>query len=200
MNQMLIVCTSGTRPGSQQTGMRIWETDTKREILWDGSSWVTLINKILFVAKGSDEGVASSTTLQPDNDLFLPVEINSTYIMNCTINAINTTDGVGIRINFTTPAGTTIGWTPQAGHTNQTSSTAHLISVNYFTGTGAADAACTYGLSSAFIDITGLVRTGGTSGNLQMQWAQAVSNGNSTFVRGTQFGAELSFLRLEKVA
>lgn len=36
-----IVCTSSTRPGSPETGREIFETDTKRALVYDGSAWIT---------------------------------------------------------------------------------------------------------------------------------------------------------------
>jgi len=35
----LIICTSGTRPGSPAEGDMIWETDTNRVYIWPGGSW-----------------------------------------------------------------------------------------------------------------------------------------------------------------
>lgn len=39
MKQTVIVCTSGTRPGSPNEGMTIFETDTDRLQVYDGSAW-----------------------------------------------------------------------------------------------------------------------------------------------------------------
>lgn len=33
------VCTSTTRPASPYAGQKIYETDTKNELIWDGSAW-----------------------------------------------------------------------------------------------------------------------------------------------------------------
>ena len=38
----LVVCTSGTRPGSPFTGMTIYETDTDCVLFYDGTSWLRL--------------------------------------------------------------------------------------------------------------------------------------------------------------
>jgi hypothetical protein len=38
-NQVITVCTSGTRPSSPPTGMTIYETDTTRYMGWSGSAW-----------------------------------------------------------------------------------------------------------------------------------------------------------------
>lgn len=40
MNQVVIVCTSATRPASPVEGMKIFETDTDREQIYSGSAWV----------------------------------------------------------------------------------------------------------------------------------------------------------------
>lgn len=40
MQQSVIICTSGTRPGSPVNGMTIYETDTACQARWNGSAWV----------------------------------------------------------------------------------------------------------------------------------------------------------------
>lgn len=37
-----VICTSGTRPGSPSTGQRIYETDTLKELTWNGTAWVIM--------------------------------------------------------------------------------------------------------------------------------------------------------------
>lgn len=38
--QVLITCTSTTRPASPDEGMSIYETDTDRVLIWNGSTWL----------------------------------------------------------------------------------------------------------------------------------------------------------------
>lgn len=38
--QVVITCTSGSRPGSPNAGMTIYETDTNRVLCWNGSAWL----------------------------------------------------------------------------------------------------------------------------------------------------------------
>ncbi|MEV7675113.1 hypothetical protein [Streptomyces sp. NPDC088752] len=40
------ICTSGTRPawGPNQAGLRIYETDTRREVVWTGTAWRELLS------------------------------------------------------------------------------------------------------------------------------------------------------------
>lgn len=40
MEQAVIACTSGTRPSSPNEGMVIYETDTDRVLIYDGSAWI----------------------------------------------------------------------------------------------------------------------------------------------------------------
>lgn len=38
-DQWVTICTSGTRPSTTQTGRLIYEADTRRTLLWDGTAW-----------------------------------------------------------------------------------------------------------------------------------------------------------------
>lgn len=40
MNQVIIKCTSGTRPSGPDEGMTIYETDTDKILTYDGSGWI----------------------------------------------------------------------------------------------------------------------------------------------------------------
>jgi hypothetical protein len=42
MKQSIIACTSGSRPSSPQDGMPIYETDTDRFLIFDGSAWIRM--------------------------------------------------------------------------------------------------------------------------------------------------------------
>ena len=39
MRQTIVACTSGTRPSSPPVGMRIYETDTRKSLEWNGVRW-----------------------------------------------------------------------------------------------------------------------------------------------------------------
>lgn len=39
-DQLVVICTSSTRPAAPVTGRAIYETDTLREMRWDGATWV----------------------------------------------------------------------------------------------------------------------------------------------------------------
>lgn len=60
------LCTSGTRPATPWTGQRIIETDTLKELLWDGSQWVIWGGKVpsCIVRKTSNQSIATTTGVQ----------------------------------------------------------------------------------------------------------------------------------------
>lgn len=67
MNQTVIVCTSGTRPSSPAAGRTIYETDTDRLMIHDGSGWAeALINStsrpMCAVTKNTTQSVGSGST------------------------------------------------------------------------------------------------------------------------------------------
>jgi hypothetical protein len=41
-DQWITICTSGTRPSTSQTGRHIYETDTRRMLMWDGAAWIVV--------------------------------------------------------------------------------------------------------------------------------------------------------------
>lgn len=66
MEQAVIVCTSGTRPGSPHEGMTIYETDTDLYKHYSGSAWVTLVQPGAWttytpVVKGAASGSSTAS-------------------------------------------------------------------------------------------------------------------------------------------
>lgn len=58
------VCTSSTHPASPYTGMEIWETDTGKKQIWNGSAWQLLAGTtpLGFVAEAVDESTNPATS------------------------------------------------------------------------------------------------------------------------------------------
>lgn len=133
----------------------------------------------IYVLKTSTESVTSSTTLQNDDQLALPVSANSKY----TIEGLIIYDGASagdFKVAFTTPSGATINWTaggPQSG-IGVTS-----YNANVATSSGAALAlACNGAGNSMGANPKGYLSVSSTSGNLQLQWAQQASSATATRV------------------
>lgn len=65
MTQVLIRCSSGTRPASPAEGWHIYETDTDKFLFWDGAAWQTFARKqvpVVTVNEGTDIAGFTSTT------------------------------------------------------------------------------------------------------------------------------------------
>ena len=122
--------------------------------------------------KTADETIASSTTLQNDDELFVTVAANAAYRLqhDFVFNSGTTPD---IKFTYSLPsggAGKVIGW-------------AHNTSNVIFTFNGLATA--TYSLSGiaavAFVRVSGYITTS-SAGTVQVQWAQNTSDPGSTTV------------------
>jgi hypothetical protein len=129
-----------------------------------------------FAYKTSDTTRTSTTTLTNDPHLVVPVDASAVYQFNCLLDY---TSGAteDINVTFTAPSGATLDWNG-AGYTG--------TDVQMWNGGNAAAVAVVFGGGNAarrFIDIKGMIQTSVTSGNLTLQWAQAVSGASSAVLR-----------------
>lgn len=131
----------------------------------------------LAVIKGADESVTSSTTLQNDDALFLPLEANASYIWLLVPFYLANSGTGDMKAGPVVPSGATVDWTV----IHMGSSDTFLLdtgsssgAVNLFHGNGAT-------LRSALL--AGTAVTSSTSGNLQFQWAQNGVSGTATTVK-----------------
>lgn len=71
MNQVVITCTSSTRPGTPTAGMVIYETDTERVLKYNGTAWENAVKIVqdtnTFLTYGSAISAAGSATVQSAN-------------------------------------------------------------------------------------------------------------------------------------
>lgn len=131
------------------------------------------------------ETVTSSTTLQNDDQLFVPHGINARYDVDGYLIYDGAGDtGVygaagGLKLFFTAGAGSVMNWTNfganQGALTSCNVVMETLVSTPRFLATNTAGAWMTCHLKGTLI-------TAGTAGNLQLQWAQAGSSATSTRV------------------
>lgn len=70
------VCTSSTRPASPYTGMTIYETDTNRMYVWNGTAWV-IPNQTTQNPEGLE--LVSSLTISSSTSAFYFGTFSSTY-------------------------------------------------------------------------------------------------------------------------
>lgn len=179
----VIQCTSTTRPGTGTIpfGTPIYETDTGKRWHWHkDSSWFP--DAPITVVKTADETVTSSTTLQNDDHLFVSVDINATYTYR--IFLLHTVAGsiIDIKFAFTYPTSATltggfIGPELSIG-AGATSGTAEFA--GWAEDATSPSPSISHGSSGAALQDTsigmGILITGGTSGTLQLQWAQVTSS------------------------
>lgn len=154
-----------------------------------------LLNSMLplIATKDATESVTSSTTMQNDDELFVSVVANATYIVQMFLLHDSATAG-DIKIGFSSPTDSVFAWGVHGANTTNTSSAA-VSSVNMTLQTTTATVSFGGGGSTgtaAFV--AGTLTTAGTAGTFRFQWAQDVSSATASNVR------QGSWLSLTRVA
>ena len=133
------------------------------------------LNQQQHVRKPSTESVTSSTTLQNDDALFLPVAANTSYW----VQAFLIYDGPasnGMKWGFTAPTGSTMGWVVDSLSTGGGGGTADLVSrARLNISATPINASVGAGVSLAAVP-KGMLQTGSNSGTLRIQWCQNASS------------------------
>lgn len=142
-----------------------------------GSGGLASVGGIVFARKTADEGVTSSTTLQNDDHLVVALNANQGYEIEGVLYAATDNNAHDLSLAFTVPAGATmkIGY-----HSVQENGTT-VREADVLTSSGTIGTVVD--LSSAnnnIMFIRGLVRTGGTAGDVQLQWSDDSSSGTQT--------------------
>lgn len=178
MKQVVIVCTSGTRPGSPNEGMTIYETDTERYAVHNGTDWVY---PFLAVTKTSAaQSVTSTTTLTDMTGVTLPLIRNERYFVSLMAQYDAHTSG-DIIFGWSIPSGATWEWFSDALDSSQNTGVAGVGRTSQTTGTpsGAGIGAS----SNAWANPRGIIRMSSTSDNLQARFAQLASFGTATRIQ-----------------
>lgn len=135
----------------------------------------------IMIRKTADESILNSTALQDDNHLILPVEANSTYLIQAFIIYDGSTTG-DINIGWSGPAGATFDWTPAGLTTGATTVSASVKLAGNPIGTADALGAVGVGTKAVLI-AEGILIVAGTAGSLTFRWAQnALDAVNATTV------------------
>jgi hypothetical protein len=147
------------------------------------------------VVKQADESVTSSTTLQFDNDLTVPIVANASYIFSCYLNYEGNTPTNGdLKWVWVLPTGALLRYNPV--YTNATST------LNVSIGTTVAGSTVMTGILAAGTNgagnlrgmtMTGSLIVGSTPGSLSLQWAQNTSSGTATTIHAQ---STLSLIRV----
>jgi hypothetical protein len=129
--------------------------------------------------KTLDEQVISSTTLQNDDELVFPVEANSRYAFMMMLKA-TIEYPKHMKFAFALPSGA--------------SAKGYIIYSNI--QEDIADLTISYMVSITssgikIVQVRGLIITGATAGNAQLQWAQGISSATATIVHAGSYIAPL---------
>lgn len=143
--------------------------------------------------KTATETVTSSTTLQADDQLFLPLSTNARYLFDSMLFYEGAASPAGdLKLQFTGPAGAVMQWA------NFGVNSSGLTQYNVVQEALAAGSPRAVGTNGAGVGMCcqpkGILTTSSTSGNLALLWAQNASNATGTLVKSG------SFIRLVRVA
>lgn len=134
--------------------------------------------------KTSDESVASSTTLQNDDQLALPLVANAKYRMIAYIMYDGAADAGtgqgGLKMQFTGPSGAVMQWT------NFGNNTGGLTTYNVVIEGLAAGSPRSVGTNGGTLmscEPKGYISVSSTAGTLQFKWAQNISSPTATLVK-----------------
>jgi hypothetical protein len=140
--------------------------------------------------KTADESLASSTTLQNDNELVCVGAANTNYKVDLALLATEATGtGIDIKLAFTQPTGCVLDLAVVAPHLGWVSSAGAQLEVEWAgwqAETGTTTSAKSFGTLNGVnfsYHFRGTWRVGSTAGSLQLQWAQNTSAGGNLTVK-----------------
>ena len=145
-----------------------------------------------FAYRTSTESLASSTTLQNDDELFLPVrKVAEVYRLTMQLFVIGNETG-DFKFAFTKPSGWTLHYGAIAGHPTDTGFSGGGTNGNVEfwsrpsqTATSTSSLSVTASTTDTHLIVEGIMVAGASAvdGNLQLQWAQNTSNGTAVQVK-----------------
>jgi len=133
------------------------------------------------VIKLADESVTSSTTLQNDDHLVLPVTANTRYWVQAMIIYTGGSNG-DLRYTFTGPTGASFDWVGDHLGEGVDSTTGIISRTVQSIGASNVIAGAVTGATQVALP-KGILIVGSSSGTLRLRWAQGTSSSTPTTVK-----------------
>jgi hypothetical protein len=150
------------------------------------NSWLVNVN---YAYKSATENVTSSTTLQVDDDLVVPVEANAHYHLTLNLS-YGGAAAADLKVLIRTPTGGTFNGMA-IGVVSSGASQQDIQTMAYVANT--SEVFGILGAGPTWARVEGILITAGTAGNCQIEWAQNASSGTATNLYAGSF---LSLRRL----
>ena len=128
-----------------------------------------IVVETLFAVKTVEECLASSTTMQNDDELLLAIGANEIWHFTCPI-LFDAHASPDIKFTFTGPSGSVISFAPLGSISND------------LAGGDEWDVAGLGVDVQMMVTLGGVIKTAGTPGSLRLRWAQQVSHGTPVCV------------------
>lgn len=141
------------------------------------------LTKPIYAWKTANESVTSSTVSQLDDELLLPVEPFSVYLVLTCVSATGSTSG-DLRLGFSTPTGSQ-GRRHCLGLASAATGTTGPMRI----AVHGWSTPVTYGVTSTAVSVIeeAVLYTEATGGLLHMQWMQSVSSATPTVIEAGSF-------------
>lgn len=137
------------------------------------------------VVKPSNESIASSTTLQNDDHLLLPVSANTMYFIQGMF-IISGAESADMLFQWSVPSGATFNWVSDTLGSGSTTSATGQVSRTSQGNTNQP----AFGLIASLITVVpikGFLVVGSTGGVLRAKWCQNSSSGTATIMRAGSY-------------
>lgn len=167
-------------------GMMAWCTDMGELYLYNGTAWVSARPRTVY--KTVVEYRSGTTVFSNDNELFITIEPNSTYLMNFMFSYDGSSSSADIKFQWNASAGvTTIAGLGSGGAYYYT--TTDLLTLNSFNidSVQAAGTGSTFNVWRQFIG-SHMFKTDGTvtlGETIYLQWAQNSATGDTRIGEGS---------------
>jgi hypothetical protein len=160
---------------------RFWPSGNS--YVWDGTAWS--VNAVT-LWHSADQTVNNNATLVNITGLSAPLAATGKYVFESFIVYDSVTNVPDMKIAVNCPAAATMHWVPNGLDPTSTTRVG-AIDFRDALGAGFFTTGTTGGSLQTIISPKGIVRTGGTAGTLDMQFAQSTATAENTVLRADSY-------------